>query len=583
MRSESVPVFIVLTMVIVGIAAMPAAHAFSWNEDYEMRYLISIDNDTVGVMRLLKEGDELETELYGVTQDDRLPFYSDDKNVQVDSEEPIRLRYLEQDGEQEISFHYDLSDKDEAFLQRAGLYNEDEIAQSSIIVDEIRSSPIYNYTSHKPTTDTEALILSHLTGEKFQEFMYYIPIADRLYRLKHEEGDNTTVRTHLGECPVNKSVYRRAGGDQGELLHFKIYNDRFPVKVNAGSGRWSLELLGIGTEGEKRIDFEDQIVEAAEDKVDAQTTGVATHLAGVDKRPGGEYRVTYSGERYISNPSKDSSEFASYVRSLLEGGRAADMDSGGDGIAVEISHHEACEALKPRIQQWEYNDDCTERIQRMERTYRAHQVRELLESVGGYQQCEADTYSAAFVCDGQERGQDAVAEAINETVDGNVVQVDIRSFGPEQGPPRTTARIERREEVGSGQIQQGAVFALVDRYNADQGDLSPGDLEMRAGETLKDATYVFSSSYESINQHTCESYAERRLGASQIDYQHSGNLCAFDFSVTSGLSADDLVENVHDKYPDIDIVGSGEPQVDGTEVSFRAIRSKLDGGADGCL
>jgi hypothetical protein len=216
-----------------------------FNEKSNFKYLISINNETRGVLYLKTLQDYTEANYYGINKNDKILFYAKEKDFKVAKVfNNITLQKLNVDGI-ENEFLYDLSEVPEEIIEDSGLVQVD-LKDSIIILDKKENTPAYTLP-RKPIHTMDSLIKTLFFNKDIlnKEFYLFEPQSSMLLKVAFSKDSKESIKIADKKC--NTTVYTLSiVGKNKNLIH--LYMSSVPLRIEAYSKKWSFDLIGAGEE-----------------------------------------------------------------------------------------------------------------------------------------------------------------------------------------------------------------------------------------------------------------------------------------------------------------------------------------------
>jgi hypothetical protein len=244
------------TVFLSLMAVLMASQALAVNygkDDLTYKYYIDINSQSKGMLTVTKEQDSFHSEYFGVTAEDRLPFYSRKKTGSY--RDGVYATSLSFDGDA-FDIYYE---KDKA-PKGVDEYLRGDSSQKAIVWNPATGRPRLSF-DRIPAVTLENILLGMLNRSfKVGEYYYLLEGAKnsglRLYCEKEE-----SIPAEAGsdvKCGSASYLFKRTnvpGEPDVPLFRVIVNKDNVPLKVVSNSGRWGLRLGGI-SQGVQTVEFD---------------------------------------------------------------------------------------------------------------------------------------------------------------------------------------------------------------------------------------------------------------------------------------------------------------------------------------
>ncbi|PLX73179.1 MAG: hypothetical protein C0615_11175, partial [Desulfuromonas sp.] len=389
MISRKILSFFVLILLTAGVVNA------SQINNKTVKYYIDVDSHRKGLLEFSIKDDSVVSSYYGVSNDDRIPFFVPSKSFTTS--DGLSLNTLSK-GKDKYTIYYDI---DKA-PKRARSYIAGDASTKAIVWDEIQQNSPWQFEKI-PAVVMESMLLGFINNKikPNENLMFYDGTGRTGIRLYFEEAPSSDLSLAGMRCAKSAFTCKRTnipGKDDVSL--FKVFLNRYgvPVKVLANSGRWSLELGAVAS-GPKQVEFDvfkDLANSAKRDfsqKVRSMGSGMKLDEFSLKSKNQREIVFNYAASTSHVTVDNDKSIvlklLAKMLRTSSYNKSAAKMlKPSGGGYAMSVDADDVCDQYRDDTLRGEVSKDCKTVAHEMKKSVYGRDLSNLYKTMTSLYKCD---------------------------------------------------------------------------------------------------------------------------------------------------------------------------------------------------
>ncbi len=564
---------------IAFLAIMPlSAMAINFaKDDYKMVYLVSIGGHETGVVYISKD-DKLLSKYHALDKSDRFPFFAKEKSVELDGK--TRMIALKA-GQHDLSLHYDLRKVDKIQLRRAGV-SERDIENTVMVINKKKDKPVLTFKK-APAVNLEVLIIGLLTNslENHQNFLLYEPQNRKIIRAKLVKGGKKQTNFQGRNCTVNEYVvYIMKAEKQGKPLMKISMVGTMPVQIKAASGRWALELRGLGPE-EMQIEPLLSLAGKTADSRLSQKKGIKVTARDEGKADSARHHFLFNYQIARAPRKNDLARYAEALMALelfaAEGKGQALSYSRGKYV-LRVPHSKICNYLRAKNQGSKYDANCRMEYSTVSSFLEFGELnKQLYNSTTNYHACGLDINSLTHI-----KTPYCFLKTNEESITVKPLKMAEDYFIALGKNPRAIRNVtidgagltinwQKGALVSADQLESAGMAILAKKLGAFEPAPIPSKIVSTRCVAFLGCVAKISGAV--VQQGYCDWYAKTYFAANKAAFKEGACQFVYQEKVNIAQMLANVKENVYAQYPEHKIMGTDVKLTpDGQAIQYEAVK-----------